>query len=214
MIESIQRAVIGATRTENEIDREIEKLQKERKEYELAVTTNAGNKNYIAQFTARCSAHNIGEVLRHVILLDSKRVNLYPEPQIPEARQIENIKRNVHIERVEIDNEAINVYTREIKTTYDCGDSMRENINLGRFHIKWKKDRSRPDIYGLDNEEWSHPHPCIRSNGNVCLGEYEPVIIENMRAGRLDICIDTLIHFLHNTDSTQPYRQMRDILNE
>ena len=187
-----------------------EKTKEEARRFELRETSP----NYLTDFHKRNTLHNITEIYRHVEIVQGRK-NLIKESslQISAEKQIENIKKNKNVREVRILPTAIKVFTHEINTTYlESNGTTQSKTNLGKFCLKWAVTDTTPNIKSETYPDRRHPHPCIKRNGSVCLGDFESVITENIKVGRLELCIDTMMHFLQSLDTGNPYVQMYEIL--
>ena len=134
-------------------------------------------------------------------------------------QQIRNIEKNVLVARVQDNTENENppkefiVYTRNILTSYLDLEGVRQDIDMGRYKMVFKRDRQTPEVYNLTMDYLNNPHPCVDGR-SICLGEYQEILRNYILGSRFDLFVDTLIMFLVNVESNNPHKSIVDIVKE
>lgn len=204
----------GDTARMSDVRNKISKVERKTIDYQNSVVSSI-IKNQ--PFNLKKAENNNKESLLHISLLRIKGEKIRQENSrdINVERQLESIRRNVFIESAVYheDDNRFEVITRDIITTYKDLNNATQDVNMGKYRLIFRDRNKTPHVRSITNGYLQNSHPCI-SGGDICLGDYDDILKQSILALRFDLFVDTLIMFLRNLDTDNPYNNINNIIND
>ena len=118
------------------------------------------------------------------------------------AEEFDKLLEHPDIERLEINNKQIVVFTKPILIAYNKAD-----YNIGRFKITIHTDGSRGGVrmINLTRTIDGYHHPHIQEHGVPCLGNIQEVIPHMIAEHKYPAMISICIQYLKSYDNSAPH---------
>lgn len=116
-------------------------------------------------------------------------------------REWDALLRHAHVERVELRDKVLRVYTDDLEIEHPTRD---ETAPLGRFRLEFYFERENVMVYNLTNRRGNRDHPHVLHH-DFCLGEIGRTIRELLRERQIGAVANFILDSLTTSNPSDDY---------